>query len=167
MGMAGTGMAGTGMAAIRRLWLIAAVVMLPAAGALAHAGATGVVKERMDLMVEMAGAMKRTLGALRADAPLDGDAVTRDIRLVADHSRDMLHLFPAGSDDPPSESKPAVWQEWDAFRQLAEDSAGKAEALVRAVEFGERDAAMRRFADLGRSCGTCHSRFRASDKKAF
>ena len=154
------------MTTSKRFWLIAAVIMLPA-GALAHAGATGVVKERMDLMIEMAGAMKRTLAALRAEAPIDGDAVTTDIRLVVDHSNNMLALFPPGSSGPPSESKPAVWQQWDAFRELAEDSAVKAEELMRAVEFGERNAAMRRFAALGRSCSACHTRFRASDKKAF
>jgi cytochrome c556 len=156
------------MAATRRTVLALAVAaLLAAGGALAHGGASGIVKERMDMMVAMAGAMKRTLAALRADVPLDRTAAVADIRMVADHSRDMLKLFPAGSGAKPSEARPAVWREWADFEALAEDSAVRAEALIRAIEFGEEKTALRRFAELGRSCSACHERFRASDKEAF
>ena len=166
-------MAVTVMAATRLLGVGLALAMTSWAAAQAKDGAAGtvpaavvpaaVVKERKALMSEMAAAMKRSLFVLGSAAPGDG-AIAVDARTLVLHAAEVERLFPEGSFEGPTEASPEIRRRWDEFRDLARQAGGRADALLRAVEFGERDTALRRLSALGRSCGDCHARFRIPDE---
>lgn len=105
--------------------------------ALAHSGATGVVKDRMEAMKEMQQAVKSVAPMMSGSAPYDEAAVRRAADTFRRHSGSALtDDFPKGSTQPPSEARPAIWQDWDRFEDLAETLGVMAEGLSRAAGNG-------------------------------
>lgn len=122
--------------------LALAAVLLPA-GAVAHSGATGVVKERMALMKEMGDGMKRLSAMLHGEAPYDAAAVRKEAEAIAARGGEaMLKGFPPGSLDHPTEALPAIWSEPERFRALAEEVTRHAEALAAAADHPDAGKAM-------------------------
>ncbi len=98
----------------------AALASLLSAAALAHGGATGIVKERMDGMGVMKESMKVLTPMMQGKAEYDAEAVRRAAAKIQAHAGDTLtKLFPEGSDGKPSEAKPEIWTDWDSFAGLA------------------------------------------------
>lgn len=88
--------------------------------ALAHSGATGVVKERMDGMAAMQKAVKAVTPIMRGQVAYDADAVRSFAAAVEMHSGEaMTKLFPEGTGGKPSEAKDQVWSDWEEFESLA------------------------------------------------
>ena len=123
----------------------------------AHGGATGIVKQRMDLMVDVGRAMKTIRDGLRRSRP---DAVRDAARRMAGHARQMPTLFPDGSFHPPSEAMPAISADRAAFDALAARLAVLAEEVV--ANASASDAAAK---ELAAVCAQCHERFRAEKKR--
>jgi len=125
--------------------------------AFAHSGATGIVKERMDLFKRN----KDNLKAIKAHIR-DGDVDA--ILPLADEIRDwaarMPDYFPAGSDQKPSEAAPAIWSNFDGFKQAAQDNQRAAEMLVVAAKLEDMDAVMRGFKAVAATCKSCHNAFK-------
>ena len=95
------------------------VVILSLAGtALAHSGATGVVKERMEAMEALGKAMK----ALKAAVPeRDAPVIAGNGAIIATHAGTrMTGLFPEGSLQHPSEARPEIWTDPARFTALAD-----------------------------------------------
>ncbi len=144
---------------------------------LAHSGATGVVKERMDAMKAIGKAMKSLTVMMRGQAEYDAGAVKQAAIVVQSHAgQEMTGLFPAGSNHTPSEALPAIWQDWPRFEAMAGRLAVLAEGLERAADNGiaaastspaEPDVetlallpANQVFTMLTQSCSSCHDAFR-------
>ncbi len=123
----------------------------------AHGGAAGIVKQRMDSMVDMARAMKAVRDAGRRAGP---KAVREAAARIAGHAREIPALFPDGSFHHPSEALPGIAADRAAFEALAAELARAAEAL--AANAGAPRAAARRLAGI---CKQCHTRFRAEPKR--
>ncbi|TMV10004.1 cytochrome c [Ruegeria sediminis] len=105
--------------------------------ALAHGGATGVVKERMDGMSAMKDSIKVLTPMMQGKEPYDEDTVRREAEKLEHHAGEaMTKLFPEGSDGMPSEAKPEIWQDWDAFSELADQLHTYAEGLALAAGNG-------------------------------
>ncbi|PLX37143.1 MAG: cytochrome C [Hyphomicrobiales bacterium] len=112
-----------------------ALYALAVAAALAHGGAVGVVKERMDAMSAMAKAVKATAEMFKGTAPYDADAVKRTAAIINKHSGDALtKLFPQGSSHPPSEARKAIWRDWQTFADLARRLEVQSAGLAAAAE---------------------------------
>lgn len=112
-----------------------AVVSLGTLGALAHGGASGVVKERMDLMETVGKAMKSLTDMMRGKQDYDADRVRAAARQIADHGGESLtKLFPENSLDGPTEALPVIWTEWDRFAALADQLTAYATALEAAAD---------------------------------
>jgi cytochrome c556 len=145
---------------------VAAVFALSVAGgaALAHSGASGIVKDRMELMKGIAEQMKQIGAMMKGEAAFDAATVRLAADTVAAHADDMPELFPEGSTDAPSEALPSIWQDWDAFSGLAaelEENAGLlSEATAGATGVDDIRA---HFASMGRTCSACHEDFRKAD----
>mgnify|MGYP001825837334 CR=1 FL=1 len=108
----------------------AAAMSFGALGALAHGDATGVVKERMDLMKTVGDAMKSLTEMMRGKRDYDADRVRAAAREIADHGGEALtRLFPTDSLDGPTEALPAIWTDWERFSALADQVTGYATAL--------------------------------------
>ncbi|MGB0468904.1 MAG: c-type cytochrome [Pontibacterium sp.] len=99
---------------------IAVVFSVSSQVALAHGGAKGVVKERMDLMDNMKDAMKSLVPVFKGEQTYDAEVVRKAALIIRDHSGDaMTRLFPKGSIKGHSEAKPLIWQEWGRFEGMA------------------------------------------------
>jgi len=120
-----------------RTWALAIALTSFGLGALAHSGATGVVKERMDAMVELGDAMKRLAPMMRGLTDYDPDVVRRAADTMIGHAgAQMTELFPEGSNQKPSEALDAIWQDWDTFAALAETLRSSADGMKRAADNG-------------------------------
>lgn len=142
-----------------RMAHIAGVALMIAAGAaIAHEGATGVVKERMDGMKVMAGAAK-ALGAVRAGViPFTPDLARRaasDLRTSAIAAKDQ---FPEGSLVHPSEAAPAIWTAKEDFDEILRQLIAAADKLEAAAE--DERAAMIAADAIGQTCKDCHKTYR-------
>ncbi len=166
--------AGLSLAAV-----ILAIGLAAPVGVLAHSGATGIVKERMELMKSVGAAMKILAKMFKGEEPYDADAVRKAATQIQGHGGEaMTKLFPEGSLDRPTEALPAIWQDWPQFETLAGRLADYSGALVKAAgngagaldgaAVGENPdpnalAAMppqASFVQLTQTCRSCHSKFR-------
>ena len=142
---------------------VAIVAVSVATLALAHEGATGVVKDRMDLMKQQQKDMKLIGEMAKGKQPFDSakaaDAA-RDISLTAQKIRE---LFPQGSEGHPSDALPLIWQEWDRFTNSAKDLGSAADTLASSLE-GKNQNWKAAFQKVTDACKSCHEDFRA--KKA-
>lgn len=117
--------------------IVAGIVASVGVAALAHSGATGVVKERMDGMMAMGKAIKDITPMMRGKAEYDPEAVRAFSEEVRRHSGTaMTRLFPEGSDGKPSEAKQTIWTNWEEFEELAEQLHLLSEGLSKAADNG-------------------------------
>lgn len=147
-----------------RFVLFGLVASLAIAGiARGHTGATGIVKERMDLMKLLATSVK----AIKAAIVAPGAPTAAGRRTIAAHSAAierhalrMLKMFPKGSDKHPSEALPAIWQDWPGFETSARSLASTARGLGALSARADRGSLLKSFAGMARTCGECHAGFR-------
>ena len=120
-----------------RIWMTALVASSVGLAALAHSGATGVMKERMDAMGEMGDEMKRLAPMMRGQTEYDPDVVRSAADTMIGHAgKQMTELFPEGSNEKPSEALDAIWEEWEEFAALAEALRTSAEGMKLAADNG-------------------------------
>jgi len=112
-----------------------------AAGAWAHSGAMGVVKERMDAMKAMGDAVKRIKPMMSGEAVYDAAAVQAAAHVIAEEAgAAMTGKFPEGSGGGVSEALPAVWSDRARFAALARDLEVTARGLEHAAQNGTHGA---------------------------
>lgn len=105
----------------KTLFVAGALSITAIAAALAHGGATGIVKERMDAMGAMSDVMKALTPMMRGEIEYDADAVRKGAAQIGDHAgATMTKLFPEGSGGEPSEARDEIWERWDEFQEVAE-----------------------------------------------
>jgi cytochrome c556 len=134
-----------------------------AATSLAHEGAKGVVKERMDLMKSQKNAMKVIGDMAKGKKTFNAAKAAKAARNLETTTQKIPELFPKGSNGHPSEALEAVWTEWDRFTGDAHDAEAAAKALAAAVETSGQDwkAAFQAMTD---ACKSCHESFRAKEE---
>lgn len=121
----------------RVMTIAGTLVLAGAAAALAHGGATGIVKERMDAMDEMGDVMKSLSSIMRGDKDYDAAAVRSGAEVIQSHSGEALtKLFPEHSIEGPSEAKPEIWSNWQEFKSLADQLELFAAALGQGADNG-------------------------------
>ena len=103
---------------MKKLRVIVGFILLavPTTVALAHIGATGIVKERMDMF-------KKNQDNLKAIKAHIGSEDYGSIVQLADEIRawavKMPDYFPEGSNEKPSEASPRIWTDFDGFKNAA------------------------------------------------
>jgi cytochrome c556 len=125
---------------------------------IAHEHATGVVKERMDMMEAMAKRIKSI--AERIKTKRDLTAIRVDAQALQALAPKMVHLFPPGSIDPPTDAKPRIWQNWSDFEAKAK-ALEAASANLADIDPKDFNALSMQMRALGRTCGDCHELYRA------
>lgn len=104
----------------RNISMVAIILAATSAIALAHTGATGIVKERMDAMSEMSKAVKEIAAMMRGEKAYDEKVVRAGAALIGKHSGDaMTGLFPKGSKHGASEAREEIWTNWEEFKSLS------------------------------------------------
>src|SRR5882757_6399691 len=134
--------------------LAIALAGLPSA---AHDHATGVVKERMDMMEAMGKRMK----AIREhiDRKRDLAAIKTDAEAVASQAPHLVHLFPPGSTQKPTDARSTIWQEWADFERKANELEAESKKLMTTSpdDFGAMSAQVRA---VTQTCVACHEKYR-------
>lgn len=120
-----------------RVVILATAVTIAGAAALAHSGATGVVKERMDGMAALGKVVKELTPMIRGQTQFDADQVRGSADLMITHAGEqMTRLFPEGSDGMPSQALPVIWEDWEEFAALAEQLELRAEGFKLSADVG-------------------------------
>ncbi|MDF1793561.1 MAG: cytochrome c [Thalassobaculaceae bacterium] len=125
----------------------------------AHSGATGVVKERMDLMKALGGELKALAQMFKGETEFDPVVVEAKARAIeARASSAITSLFPDGSGGAPSKASAEIWSHWPEFEAKADELGTQASALAAVADAGP-DAARRAFGKLAGACKSCHQDF--------
>lgn len=135
---------------------IAAAAIL-ASVALAHSGVQNpAVKARMMLMGQIKDATAILGGMAKGKIAHDAAQAAMARAALIAHSGEIAAAFEAADSDPKSEALPAIWNNWQDFRQKADAMTAAAEAMGTGspTDIGTGMAA------LGRSCGGCHKLYR-------
>lgn len=134
----------------------------------ASADTAAVIKDRAALMKEQG----KDMGAVKAFIDGKGEqaaAVAGATDLIGTMKK-IPEVFPEGSGgtnpDGKYATKPEIWSDWKAFLAQRDVAATKSNALLAAVQGGDKAAIQTAFADTGKNgCGGCHSKFREEIKK--
>lgn len=127
---------------------------------LAHGGATGVVKERMDMMKNVGDSMKQVGAMIKGQADFDSMIIAEHAGTISDAGPHIPKLFPHDSLHKPSEALPTIWEEWDQFSALSVKLTDEAKKLQETAQGGDKRAITRQFAKLGKVCSGCHTDYR-------
>ena len=125
--------------------------------ALAHAGAMGIVKERMDKFEASEKATKKIKQAVSRGDTL---VVVTEAGNLASWASEMAAYFPKNSNQSPSEAKEDVWLRWDDFLVAIQSFEDSASTLVDVASSGDSGAIRQAFKDVTQSCKSCHREFR-------
>ncbi len=127
--------------------------------AAAHQGVTNTtVMARMDAMSEV-GARTRVLGQMtKGELPFDAELARDAAAQIAALAAKAPGLFAAPEDDPKSEARPEIWENFEDFEARSADLEAAARAAAGSVE----DPATLRSAlgAIGATCKACHERYR-------
>lgn len=129
----------------------------------AHKGATGVVKQRMGAMKDMAKGTKTLALMVTGKKPFDAGAVKDVAASLKQHSEEIPKLFPKGSNKHPSEATENIWTDWDDFKEYAASLGKLAGELDAVAQQGKGDVTIV-FAKIGKTCSGCHEEFRKKKK---
>jgi cytochrome c556 len=133
---------------------LACTITVPA---LSHDHATGIVKERMDLMEAIGRRMKAINTRIKDRKQLS--AIKNDAKAIAESAPHILHLFPPGSTQHPTEAKATIWRNFADFERKAkslEDESAKL-ANTTDTDFTALAAQVRA---VSQTCSGCHEAYR-------
>jgi len=131
----------------------------------AHGGATGVVKERMELMKSMGDRMKEMGDMVKGKVAFDSASIAASAEEIKQAAPDIAHLFPEGSSHKPSEALPRIWEKRGKFDELTENMILEAGKLNDVAIAGDRRSIMVQFTKLGKTCSSCHTDFRKKQEE--
>ena len=127
-----------------------------------------VLKDRQATMKEQG----KDIGAVKAYLDGKGDLAQAKAGAtgLTQTTKKIPELFPPGTGGPNPTgdyvAKPVIWTDWNKFLDAQKAAAGKAEALLVALNGGDKTAIEAAFNDLGKNgCGACHTTFREKIEK--
>lgn len=129
--------------------------------AFSHAGAKGIVKERMDVMKDIGSQMK-TMGLMaRGKQAFDEKLIAKSASVIGEHAKTLNKLFPEDSTSEHSEARPIIWQDFDDFlaKAKAMENAGMAMASQASGGMAKPEF-MAAFGKLAGTCKGCHTTYR-------
>ena len=159
------------MSSITKLRILAAALAI----VVASAGGVAVGQDKETVLKDRQATMKeqgKDIGAVKAY--LDGKGDLAQAKAGASNltqtTKKIPQLFPPGtggrSPDGDYEAKAVIWTDWNKFLEAQKTAASKADALLVAVNGGDKTAIEAAFNDLGKNgCGACHTTFREKIEK--
>jgi cytochrome c556 len=147
---------------MRRQCLLAfALATITASSVLGHEGATGIVKERMDLMAVLGTAMKAV--SPRARQKRDVQSIKAAAKAIKEQAARITAVFPPGSGGHPSDAKSNVWTNWTDFeaRARAFETESAKLADMDPSDVKAFNAQTLRVSD---ACDSCHELYRAKQR---
>lgn len=154
----------------RRASLALSLVLAFAAvggSAMASIDAAKVTTERQANFKKIGTAFKAIIDGLKADTP-DTKAMAVQAKIIKDLSPKIVHWFPNGT-GPESGlktgAKAEIWTDWATFASAAKGLQTQSAKLEMVAKTGDVDAIKAQVKATGGACGTCHTKFRAQEKK--
>ncbi|MBS3651971.1 cytochrome c [Pseudaminobacter sp. 19-2017] len=132
--------------------------------AIGHEGATGIIAARMTVMAEMAKSMKAIGESLDGRREFNAGAALAAARALHQNCHIASEQFPTGTSDHHSRASPAVWENRDGFDAEMTRFDAAVKSLIVAAETGDAESMRAPFREVGRSCSSCHERFRLSER---
>ena len=124
---------------------------------LAHEGATGIIKERMERFKENKEGMKVIKGNLGKDTTL----IAQKASEIETWANEMANFFPEGSNQAPSEALSTIWTNFEDFKAKAVANATAASDLKTLAQSGADESALiNGFKALGKTCKDCHNDYK-------
>jgi cytochrome c556 len=153
---------------IRALAVMAAFVFVGVTGIALAQDKETVLKDRQATMKEQGKDMQSIKAFLDGKGDL-AQAKEGAVNLTKTTNK-IPALFPPGTGglNPAGDyvAKPVIWSDWDKFIAAQKTAATKADALVVAVNSGDKAAVEAAYGDLGKNgCGNCHTTFREKIEK--
>src|SRR5690242_15587538 len=152
-----------------RVWGAALTILLAGSGGFAFAqDKEAILKNRQATMKEQSSDLQNV------KAYIDGKGDLTKAKTAAANltqtTKKIPDLFPPGTGGPSPGgdyvAKPAIWADWNKFLDAQKTAAAKADALLVAVNGGDKAAIETAFNDLGKNgCGGCHTTFREKIEK--
>ena len=133
------------------------VLAVPITLALAHSGATGIVKERMDMFKKNQDNLKAIKSHIRSG---DYESIVKLANEIRDWAVKMPEYFPEGSNEKPSEASPAIWADFDGFKSAAMKNETAAKQLIDAAKAEDQEAVVDGFKAVATSCKSCHQSYK-------
>ena len=124
---------------------------------LAHEGATGVIKERMDKF-KMSKKMMQTIH--RSIQNEDFETIGKSGITLLKWSKEMINYFPEGSEVAPSEASGDIWLDPEGFKKAVNNFELASLKLVDNSKEKNFDKTVVAFRGLARTCKGCHQKFR-------
>lgn len=143
------------------LLIVGAVFAMPNT-AMAHDGAMGVVKQRMEHMKALGASMKALAPIVTGKVAFDAAKIAALAQQIgAKGGQPLVDLFPKGSLDKPSEALGVIWQDWPKFEGLANQMKVDAQALAQTATTSSSQMDVRMgFGKVAGACKGCHMDFR-------
>ena len=133
------------------------LITIPATFVFAHSGATGIVKERMDLFKKNQANLKAIKSHIRSE---DYGSIIKLADEIRDWAVKMPEYFPEGSNKKPSEASPAIWTDFDGFKNAAMKNETAAKQLIAAAKAEDQKAVVDGFKAVAASCKSCHQSYK-------
>ncbi len=142
------------------LCAIACAIAFSTSPLMAHDGATGVVKERMDLMKTIGKNTKAIAPIAMGSAEMNLKAVEEAATTISNAAKEAVTKFPEGSHTKETAAKIEVWAKWDEFAGLMKSLETDSAKLAAMAKAGEEFELIDGFNKMISNCKNCHTKFR-------
>ena len=123
----------------------------------AHEGAKGIVKERMDKF-KMSKKMMQTIH--KSIQNEDFEKIEKSSTILYNWSKEMINFFPEGSDGAPSEASTDIWLDPEGFKKAVNNFELASLKLINNSKEKDFDKTVDSFRSLAGTCKGCHQKFR-------
>lgn len=123
----------------------------------AHSGATGIVKERMEMFKKNQDNLKAIKSHISSEDFVSIVELAEEIR---DWAIKMPEYFPEGSNQKPSEASPSIWTDFGGFKNAAIKNETAAKQLIVAAKAEDKKAIVNGFKAVATSCKSCHQSYK-------
>ena len=110
--------------------------------------------------------MAKLLKAIREqiDSKRDLAAIKADAEAIATHAPHLVHLFPPGSTQKPTDARGTIWQNWSDFERKATALEVESKKLV-STSTNDLAALGAQTRAVTEACGGCHEKYRTKRRK--
>jgi cytochrome c556 len=135
-------------------------------GNVARANEENVTEYRQHLMVAIGGHMAAVASIVKGRLSLP-EHIAQHAELIGHTAKLVPSAFEDRVVDGPTDAKPEIWVQMDQFTALNSEMAEASLALAEAARTGDARSVALAMRDLGKTCGSCHQRFRKPKEESY
>jgi cytochrome c556 len=123
-----------------------------------------IVKYRQEVMKSQGAHMSAAAAIIMGKVEFK-DQLPAHVAALEATTKDIVSLFPAGSDVGKTKALKSVWSKQEEFHKRAKDAEDMSAALAKAVAAGDSQSYGKHFKALADACKSCHKDFRKKEKQ--